>query len=1134
MTQTIFGRLPAISALAALALLAAHDVPPAQAAGGAGVSPLQEKVAYDRNADLYIIGFKSAPLALADGPGGTLSTLPRTAQGRLDVKAAAATAYVDRLVREQDDFLADASARIGRALAPIAPEFRFQHAFNGMVLRLSDAELAQVSVDPRVALVEPYTEYTLDTDVGPTLIGAPGIWDGSSVTGGISTRGAGTVIGVIDSGANLGSPSLAATDVDGYTHTNPLGSGNFLGWCNPSNPNHVPGRDICTDKQIGGWDFTDAVILVPPVANYEAAGFEDENGHGTHTATTAGGNRRNAVLNGVASVISGVAPRANLIIYDVCYTNTAGNGLCPNVSTLAAINQTVADGIVDVINYSISGGASPWVEANSLAFLAAHNAGIYVAASAGNSGPTAATVAHLEPWVGTTAASTHNRIYGGNFSLTGPASPPPNTQNIPIAIGAVPWPAGATTGGLIQSPGFGNGATDGCAAFPAGTFAGAIAVLRLDGVTSACGSGARRTNAVNAGAIGVIFVDVGFLNLGANNTSWSMRLADWNNVAAHVATNPPGATATIGATTALTSLPADVMASFSSRGPNGLALMKPDLTAPGVSILASVSRWNRTVAVPGAIIAPPTADATVGLISGTSMSSPHHAGSAALIRSLNRSWTPTQIKTALVTTTTTANLVKEDGVTPSDPFDRGSGRIDLSRAAKAGLIMNETGARFLAANPANGGDPSQLNLPGFQNLGCVGTCQFPRTVLGTRSQPVTWTATVTGLPAGAATVTPASFAASALNPANFTLAVDSLQLPNNATVFGELVLTPSNATIPVSRMAIAVRRAPPDIAVAPASIVQTIVGTDPVNIPVTISNAGNPTLNWSEDAVGLGTIPVLAQPNNATNGFSMGFFLNQAPAPAGIYGADDVNPADTVVLRTIRAEGFLTGAPANPLQTQAQSITFRVYADNAGVPAGNPDAGAAGEIWSCNRTPTGPNSAGLSFLSTDGALFQVDAANATGCPPPPTLNAGSKYWVSVTPHVNSNSGQRRWVWFRSTLAASGSPWQRISPVILTIPAWTPPAAPPNDAFAMSITGDAQCGAPWMNLTPDGAALGIGEQTDATLTIDPTGLTPGVYRAFLCLDTAGSDPDEAKPVVPVTITVQVDALFGDGFEDPPAP
>jgi hypothetical protein len=1093
------------------------------------------KAQADAYQNIYIVGLRDAPLALADTTRA-MDALPRNDKGRLDVHAPEARAYVEQLRAAQDQFLASARSLLGREVAPIAPEFRFQHAFNGMVLRLSGEEAARLGAHPAVALVEPYTEYPLDTDVGPALIGAPGIWSGANTPGAIQTRGEGVVIGIIDSGANGASPSYAATDLDGYTHTNPLGSGNFLGWCNPSNPNHNPSRDVCNDKMIGGWDFTDAVILVPPVANFEAAGFEDENGHGSHTASTAGGNRRNATLNGVNTVTSGVAPRANLVIYDVCYTNTAGNGLCPNVSTLAAINQTVADGVIDVINYSISGGAQPWLEANSLAFLGAHNAGIYVAASAGNSGPGPATLGHHEPWVSTTGASTHNRIFGGTFNVTAPGTPTPAVQNIPVSIGAVPWPTTSTAANLVQSPFFANGATDGCnppvgTAYPAGTFTGAIAVLRLDGAASQCASGQRRTNAVNAGAVGVIFVDVGFLNLGANNTSWSMRLSDWNAVSAYLAANPGTATASVSATAPITGVPADVMAGFTSRGPSNFSLLKPDLTGPGVSILASVSRWNRAVAVPGAQLAPP-AQNNVGLLSGTSMSSPHHAGSAALLRALNRSWTPTQLKTALVTTTTTTGLVKEDGVTASDPFDRGSGRIDLTRAAKAGLVMNETGANFTAANPANGGNPANLNLPSFQNMSCVGTCTFPRTVSGTRAQPVTWNLSITGLPAGVGSVSPATFSTSTLNPASFTVSLDSLQLPNTTqTFFGELVLTPSNPSIPTSRMAIAVRKANPDIDVTPVSVTQSVGVGGSVVVPITVANVGNPTLTWSVDGAGLGNVPLLEQPNNGANGVSTGFYLNQTPAAAGTYNADDATPTDNMTLRTIRAEGFMTGTGTQTMQALAQSITWRLYSDSAGVPAGNPDAGAGGEIWSCNRTPTGPNSAGLTFNTADGAQFTLDASAATGCAAAPALTANTKYWVSVTPNLLSTSTGRRWAWFRATVA-SGSNAKIIQPVITpTIPTWQDADAAPNlPARALRLSGDVQCGAPWLSFSGSGS-LGLGGQTVVNATLDATSLAIGTYRAFACISTGGSDPATAKVVVPITLEVRANGLFLDGFEDP---
>ena len=108
----------------------------------------------------------------------------------------------------------------------------------------------------------------------------------------------------------------------------------------------------------------------------------DSCGHGSHVAGTIACNYgTEASVNGaeIPHTLSGVAPRANIVAYDICYTNTAtGQGLCPNVSTVASINQAVADG-VDVINYSIGGGEQPWADPSSLAFLGAVDAGIYVA-----------------------------------------------------------------------------------------------------------------------------------------------------------------------------------------------------------------------------------------------------------------------------------------------------------------------------------------------------------------------------------------------------------------------------------------------------------------------------------------------------------------------------------------------------------------------------------------------------------------------------------------------------------------------------------------------------------------------------------------------------------------------------------
>jgi hypothetical protein len=1146
--RTYLQRIKPLALLSALALPVSFAT--AQIREAAAELPTQnssnQQASVSARQDLYIVGLKTPPLALYAGQNRSFLAIPRKADNKLDFKSAEALAYQNQLRSEQGDFLAQATTTLKRNIAPFRPEFQFQHAFNGMVLSLSAEESKQLKALPEVSLVEAYREDQLTTDVGPTLIGAPGIWSGVNAPNGFRSKGEGVVIGVIDSGANLASPSYS-DDVPGdevspgvpYSHTNPLGSGNYLGWCNPTNSNYLAARDLCNDKLIGGWDFVDSVT---PAGSAEAPGYEDENNHGSHTASTAGGNIRTGIFNGLSINLSGVAPRANLVIYDVCYTSAAGQGLCPNVSTLAAINQVVSDGLIDVVNYSISGGDLPWQQANSLAFLAATNAGVFISASAGNSGPAANTVAHLEPWVATVAASTHSRIFGSRFDITGPATVPAPLQNLVARVGGAPYAAAPVAAPIIVSPGFSNGASDGCAAFPAGTFqraaVGAIAVLRL-GTVSNCGSGARRTNALAAGAVATLFVTDAPTNLGATGTTWQVTAAEWAPIATFLAlangggTNADLATAGFGTVGTLNAGIADAMAGFSSRGPNPFALLKPDLSAPGQDILATYSRWTRTPA-PGLLNV--ALNSAIGLLSGTSMSSPHNAGAAALIKAVNRSWTPSQIKSALITTAKVP-MTKEDTITNSDPFDRGAGRVDLSRAARAGFLLDETGANFLAANPATGGNPASLNIASFQNGNCVGVCSFTRTLRGTTASAVNWTVVATGLPAAAVTITPSSF--STINTAltTFTLTIDSSLLSNSTFSFGELTFTPSVATVPTARMAIAARAGLPDIDLSVSSIAQTVSAGATASVPLTIRNVGNPSINWSVDT-GIGTITPLDQPFNLTNGFAGGFYSGQTPTPGGIYLAEDFIATDTANLRSIEVNGFMTGTPATALNLLATQITFKIYSDNAGAPAGNPEAGAAGEIYSCQRTPTGQNAAGLSFLSADGARFALDAvaAAAAGCPVVPSLTAGTRYWFVIYPSTPGNSGARRWIWGRAPDGNFATP-RTISPlgIIGVSTTWTDVVTTPASlvAFALNVKTDVQCGAPWLSLTPPSGTLGLAGSSATNVTLNASALQPGALKSFLCISSNGTDLDEPKTVVPVNLTVVSELLFKNGFEDPVA-
>lgn len=754
---------------------------PALNAGDGVTRPAAAPSGSDRRSrGTFIVLFDEPSLAAYRGGVTGLAVAPRTAgkHGRLriDVDSHEARDYLGYLQGRQLQMEASMGRVAGRTLEV---RHRMQHATNGIVVDMTAQEAARVARLPGVRLVEAYREYPLQTDVGPTLIGAPVAWAGSinEPGGAAAVQGEGIVIGVIDSGINFGSPSFAATDpVDGYVHVNPLGAGVYLGTCNGGVD---AGR--CNSKLIGGYDF----VCGPPgnqcgatdVA--EEPGFGDTNGHGSHTASTAAGNRRDVVFSGAALRISGVAPRANVIAYDACYTNTStGQGLCPNSSTLASINQALANG-VDVINYSIGGGSLPWSETTSLAFLDATDAGIFVATSAGNSGPGPNTMGHLEPWTSSTAAAQHGR---GGFAyllqVTGPAPVPPELQPVVLnegSGGAVFSAAIPGTTRLYISPGLAT-ADDGCNAFAANAFAGGIAVVRR----GSCNFSVKVNNAAAAGAIAVVIANnqAGVVIPSVPGTTipaFSVTQAEGNALGAFGNANPTTATAQIGFPAVGVPNVADALASFSSRGPAGnFNLIKPDVTAPGVNILAAYAGTSIT-----------GFEQLVDAISGTSMASPHNAGAAALIRQAHPSWTVSEIKSALLMTATT-EVYLEDQVSPADPFARGSGRIRLERAIRAGLVMNETRAAYLAANPAIGGLTHTLNLPSMARANCAPTCQFVRTFRNPGTSGSLWSVQVTGL-AGSVD-TPLLWVPAGASR-TVVVTINTAGLPaNNTWVFGELEL----------------------------------------------------------------------------------------------------------------------------------------------------------------------------------------------------------------------------------------------------------------------------------------------------------------------------------------------------------
>lgn len=722
----------------------------------------------------YIIRFKEPSVASYNGVG-EFAAIPRRADRKIEVNSPAVANYVNHLKQQQTAYLNQLSSQLGRQVSPL---LSYQFATNGLAVNLTSSEAAQAKSFNEVASVRIDRDYFLDTDAGPQLIGADNVWTGSAPAAG-TALGEGVVIGTLDSGTNFDHPSFADVGDDAYDHTNPLGMGNYLGVCDPSNTDQYLATYTCNDKLIGGYDFVND--LVPNDGSIDIPGPEDENGHGTHTSSTSGGNVvLSATANGVPNVaISGVAPHATNVHFDICYSDPTGRGLCPGASSLAAMDQVIADGVVDVVNYSISGGTSPWTDDVSLAFLAATDSGVFVSASAGNSGPGAATLGHVEPWTASVGASTHNRTFVNLLSIDSPPGDPSvtdiayNTSNGPAAAGDIN--AGIEYAGNIDAGNF-----EGCNAFPASSFDGLVALISR----GACAFELKVNNAFAAGAVAVIIHNntTGGLNMNVGNAqdipSFSISQVDGDAMATYLGANA--------AQTVEILLPAiayngqaDVMADFSSRGPSPFEYNKPDVTGPGVSILAAFDDSDPALGTP----------AEYGIISGTSMSSPHNAGSAALLKELNPTWSPAEIKSALMLTAVTAGITKEDGVTPADPFDRGAGRIQVDVASSTGLVMHETAFKFLFADPANGGDPKALNVASYKNDNCVGTCSFRRKFTSVASGPVNYVASLDGM---TGSVSPSSFTAMPGQTVTLDVEIDGGALPAGDVSFGELLIVPQN------------------------------------------------------------------------------------------------------------------------------------------------------------------------------------------------------------------------------------------------------------------------------------------------------------------------------------------------------
>jgi subtilisin family serine protease len=755
---------------------------------------------------------------------------PPLAGRRLDPAAAPVRASGALLDHTERRVLA--AARAGGA--PVLHHYR--RAFSGFAAKLTASEAAALARTAGVAAVSPDTvshplatrgaagpagpdpvfeprrargaTAVADGLLGretPAFLGLPaGLW---ARLGGFGKAGEGVTIGVIDTGIYPEHPSFA--DV-------PLGPEGRRYGGPPYRPEPPPGwkgtcqagagfpATACNHKLIGARYFVDGF----GAANLKAGEFlspRDANGHGSHVAATAAGNYGVAPKIGGHDLgipaVSGIAPRARIAAYKICWTGKAATGeavegSCMASDAVAAIDAAVADG-VDVINYSVGSATSTVFGPVERAFLGAAAAGVFVANAAGNDGPKPGTIGSPTgvPWVTSVAATTLGRTFESTFSVTPGAVAGAEAQ-------AVTGVGGSLTGALDGAP-----LVD-AAAVPAAGVAVDKAVLCLPGSLDAVavagkavlcqrGQNARVEKGKvvrDAGGVGMVLANTKPEEDVVADLHWvpavHVPAADGVAIRARLAGGVP-ARLTIGGSHPAAG-PADRMAAFSSRGPEAAVpdVAKPDLGAPGVNILAAGTPTPVSGQRPGE---------TFQIISGTSMASPEVAGAAALLAQLQRDWSPAEIKSALMTSAE-PKVTEEDGTTPAGPLDVGSGRIDPNRAATPGLVVDTPVADYVRYLKGQAPDAvadgtvvplaaADLNLPSVAFSRFTGQGSTVRTFTSVDTGPQSWVATVEA-PAGlVGTVAPAAFDIAPGATRALTLSLAPAGAPAKVWASGALVLT---------------------------------------------------------------------------------------------------------------------------------------------------------------------------------------------------------------------------------------------------------------------------------------------------------------------------------------------------------
>ncbi|KAK7310815.1 hypothetical protein RJT34_08560 [Clitoria ternatea] len=552
--------------------------------------------------------------------------------------------------------------------------YTYKHVAHGFSTRLTTSEAELLAKQPGVLSVIPEVRYELHTTRTPEFLGL-----GKTATLSLASgKQSEVIVGVLDTGVW---PELKSFDDTGL---GPVPS-SWKGECE-TGKNFKPSN--CNKKLIGARFLAKGyeAAFGPIDEKTESKSPRDDDGHGSHTSTTAAGSAvAGASLFGFANgTARGMATQARVATYKVCWL-----GGCFTSDIAAGIDKAIQDG-VNILSMSIGGGLMDYYKDTvGIGTFAAMAHGILVSNSAGNGGPSQATLSNVAPWITTVGAGTIDRDFPAYITLGNGK----RYTGVSLYKGKLPpnSPLPIVYAGNASDDSEGNLCTK-----------GSLIPKKVTGKFVICdrGGNPRVEKGVvvkSAGGIGMILANSEDYGEELVADSYLLPAAALGQKASNelkkYVLSAPNPTAKIAfGGTQLGVQPSPVVAAFSSRGPNLLTpkILKPDLIAPGVNILAG---WTGAVGPTGLTV--DTRHVAFNIISGTSMSCPHVSGLAALLKGAHPEWSPAAIRSALMTTAyrtyKTGQTIKDIATgLQATPFDYGAGHVDPVAALDPGLVYDAT------------------------------------------------------------------------------------------------------------------------------------------------------------------------------------------------------------------------------------------------------------------------------------------------------------------------------------------------------------------------------------------------------------------------------------------------------------